>query len=293
MPWFSPPQRDSPDNLRAVQQALVYAGYPHSAAAVECKTHLFRLRAALAGPRQIVSAGLVAGAALAAALTFLLGLAGFAMGALAGPGVPTRGQDRGPHVIGSPAGSGTPTGPTASLVDTTVRSLLDVLPAAIMAATILSLAGAGMALVARRHWRRAGVLETFLDVSAGRLYLLEAAAVWLGISVLIVLVVRAQAGPEMADGAVLMLVSVGIPLLVVAFTVAFPGLYRWLLPRLSPLDAAAYARPIIGHEAALHIKAEREAHGRSTYHRTAYDRSVWADKVLARLATSRTPRRRR
>ena len=293
MPWFSHPQRDSPDEIHAAHQALVYAGYPRSQAVAVFETYLYRRRAALAGPREIVSAGLVAGAAIASALTLLFGLAGFAMGVLSGPGIPVRGGDRGYRLIGTAAGSGTPAGATESWAEAALRSLLDILPLAISAAAILGLAGAGMALVTRRHWRRAGVLETFMDVAPGRAYLLEATTVWLGVAALILVIIRTQADSQMAEGAVIMLAFFGLPVLATVFAAAFPSLYKWLLPRVSPLDAAALARPIIELEAALKIKSDREASGRSTYHRTAYDRSMWADDVLARLDTARTARRLR
>ena len=60
-------------------------------------------------------------------------------------------------------------------------------------------------------------------------------------------------------------------MLAVFFSAVFPSLYRWLLPRVSPLDAAAYARPIIELEVAMQIDSERETHGRGTFHRAFYD----------------------
>ena len=67
-------------------------------------------------------------------------------------------------------------------------------------------------------------------------------------------------------------------------------MYRWVLPRISPLDAAAYVRPIIEREAALQVVADREFYGRNPYH-VAYDRRVWADDVLAREGLSQAGRR--
>ena len=43
MPWFSNPQRDSRNDIRPAQQALVYAGYPHAEAVSEVSTYLSRV----------------------------------------------------------------------------------------------------------------------------------------------------------------------------------------------------------------------------------------------------------
>ena len=290
---FSNPQRDSRDDIRAAQQALVYAGHRRSEAVAEYDTYLSRVRAALAAPRDILWAGFLVGAAMAVALTLALGVAGFVMGVVAGPGILIRPFGRGYDVIGTAAASGTPAGSTAALADATFRSLLDLLPAALTAMAILGLAGAGTALVTRNRWRRAGALDTFTDLRPRRRYLLEAAAVWLGVAALIVLIVRVQAGPQMAGGAVVMLASFGIPVLASVFLAAFPSLYKWLLPRVSPLDAAAYARPIIEREAALRINADRDLYGRGVQRHSIHPRDRWADEVLARLDVSSAARRRR
>ena len=290
MPWFSDPQRDSRDDIRAAQQALVYAGYSRSEAVAEYTTYLYRLRAALAAPRDILWAGFLVGAAMAVVLTLAMGVAGFVMGVVAGPGILIRPFGRGYDVIGTAAGSGTPAGATAALADATFRSLLDLLPAALTAMAILGLAGAGTALVTRNRWRRAGALDTFVDVAPRRVYLLEAAAVWLAITALIVLMVRVQAGTQMVGGAVVMLALFGIPVLASVVTAAFPSLYNWLLLRVSSLDAAAHARPIIELEAALRIKAERETYGRSVHRQSIYARDQWADEVLARSDAARRRR---
>ena len=293
MRWFSNPQRDSRDDIRAAQQALVYAGHSRSEAVAEYGTYLYRLRAALAARHHIVWAGFLVGAAIAVALTLAMGVAGFVMGVVAGPGIPVRGSGRGYYLIGRAADSGTPAGSTAALADATFRSLLDLLPAALTAAAILGLAGAGMALVTRNRWRRAGALDTFMDVAPRRVFLLQGAAVWLGVGTLIVAIVRAQAGPQMADGATIMLALFGIPVLATVFAAAFPSLYSWLLPRVSPFDAAAYARPIIELEAALRVKADRNLYGRSVARHSIYERDRWADEVLAQSDASDAVRRQR
>ena len=293
MTWFSNPQRDSPDDIRAAQQALRHAGYSHPRATAEVTNHLRRVRAALAAPRDIVSAGFLVGAVIAAALTLAMGVAWFAMGVAAGPGVPGGNPGTGYYVVGGSSNPETQDGSTDTPADAIGRSLLEFLPPALAAVAILGLAGVGMALVTRRRWRRAGALDTCIDLAPRRGHLAETVAVWLGIGVLIVAIVRTQAGPQMADGATLMLASFGIPVLAATFIAAFPGLYGRLLPRVSRLDAAAYARPIIELEAARRIKAERETFRRGAHHGAAYDQGAWADEVLARLDTSRTARRRR
>ena len=272
MSWFSDPQRDSRDDFRAAQQALVYAGYPHSEAVAEYETYLYRVRAALAAPRDIVWAGFLVGAAMAAvglaALILLAVLGGVVASLVEAPLVP--------------AESATP-----APAEPDRGSPFDFLPTILVTTWVLGMAGAGIALVTRNRWRRARVLETFIDVAPRRVYLLETAAVWLGVAALIVVVVWAQAGSQMAGDSMALLAFFGIPILALVFGAGFPGLYNRVLPRVSPLDAAAYARPIIENEAALQVKSEREFYGRP-----AYERNRWAEEVLARSDVSEASRRR-
>lgn len=272
MPWLSDPQRDSRDDIRAAQQALVYAGYPHSQAVTAYETHLHRVRAALAAPRDIVWTGFLIGAAMAmiglAALLLLVGLGGIVGSLVEAPLMPAE--------PGSPAPAGTDR-----------ASPLSFLPTTLVTIWVLGIAGAGIALVTRNRWRRARVLETFIDVAPRRVYLLETAAVWAVVAALIVVIVWAQAGPDMAGNTLGLLAFMGIPLLALVFGAGFPGLYNRMLPRVSPLDAAAYARPIIEGEAALEVKSEREYYGRP-----AYERNRWAEEILDRLDTSDATRRR-
>ena len=272
MSWLSNPQRDSRDDIRAAQQALVYAGYPHSTAVAAYETYLYRVRAALAAPRDIVWAGFLVGAVMASvgivALLLLLGLGGIVASLVEAPLVP--------------AESGLP---APSVSDR--NSPLDFLPAILVTTWVLGIAGAGIALVTRNRWRRARVLETFIDVAPRRVYLLETAAVWVAVAALIVAIVWAQAGPRMVGTAVGMLAFVGIPIVSLMFGAGFPGLYNRILPRVSKLDAAAYARPIIEREAALQVKSEREFYGRP-----AFERNRWAQDILKRLDTSDAARRR-
>ena len=272
MPWLSDPQRDSRDDIRAAQQALVYAGYPHSQAVAAYETYRYRVRAALAAPRDIVWAGFVVGAVMAvvglAALVLFVGLGG-----IVSILVDTSLEPAGPDTPGSS--------------ESDQGSLLDLLPTVLVTTWALGIAGAGIALVTRNRWRRAGALDTFIDLAPRRVYLLETAAVWLVVAAFIVAVVWMQAGPQMAGTTVGLLAFFGIPLLSVAFGAAFPGLYKRMLPRFSPVDAAAYARPIIEREAALQVKSEREFYGRP-----AYERNRWAEEILQRLDASDATRRR-
>lgn len=272
MTWLSTPQRDSRDDIRAAQQALVYAGYPHSQAVAAYETYLYRVRAALAAPRDIVWAGFQAGAAKATvgvlALLVLAQLGGLVSMLVDAPLVPAQ--------PGTPA----PTEPDRG-------SFLDLLPAILVTTWVLGIAGAGIALVTRNRWRRARVLETFIDIAPRRVYLLETAAVWVVVAALIVVIVWAQAGPQMAGNTLGLLAFFGIPILALVFGAGFPGLYKRTLLNVSRLDAAAYARPIIEREAALQIKSEREFYGRP-----AYERNQWAEEILEQLDTSDAARRR-
>ena len=277
MRWFEDPQRDSRDDIRAAQQALVYAGYPHSQAVAAYEIYRYRVRAALASPRDIVWAGFVVGAVMAvvglAALLLFVGFGGIVSMLVDSPV--------------EPAGPVTPAPPESDQ-----GSLLSLLPTLLVTTWALGIAGAGIALVTRNRWRRAGALDTFIDLVPRRVYLLETAGVWLVVAAFIVAVVWMQAGPQIAGDAVGLLAFFGIPLLALVFGAGFPGLYRRMLPRFSPLDAAAYARPIIEHEAALQIKSDREFYRQSAHQHSTYERNRWADQVLADADTSDATRRR-
>jgi len=293
MRWFSNPQRDSHEDIRAAHEALMHAGHSRPEALAGFGKHLQRVRATLAEPRDVLLAGFLVGAVFAAGLTLTMAVAWFVMGVAAGPGVPAKSLGAGYYVAGGSSNPGNQDGSTGAPADTIGPSLLEIFPPAAAAVAILGLAGTGMALVTRRRWRSAGVLETLMDLAPRRGYLVETLAVWLGVGVLIVLIVRSQAGPQMAEGATIMLVSFGIPVLAAAFIAAFPALYCWALLRVSRLDAAAYARPIIEREAALRIESERATDGPSVYQHGAFERNRWADEVLARQDTPRNARRRR
>ncbi len=281
MPWFSDPQRDSRDDIRATQQALKYAGDPRSQAEVDYATHLYRVRAALATPRHVLGAGFLVGVAGAGALLLALGVGSFLIVAAFGSAVPAWGP-AGPFVVRGPDDSGSSGG-----------SLLDILLPLVTTVAVLGVAGAGIALVTRNRWRRAGVLDTYIDLAPRQSYLLQTVAVWVGVGALMVLAVRWQGDEEMVTGAVVMLTFAGIPLLALLFSAMFPSLYKWLLPRVSPVDAAAFARPVIEREVALRIKSDRELYGRGVQRHSIDPRDRWADEVLARLNASSAARRRR
>lgn len=269
MPWFEASQRDSRDDVRAAQQALVFAGYPHGDAVTEVTTHLNRVRAALAAPRHAIAAGFLTGAGLAVGVMLLLTLAlgglGLVMGAVGDSGTPADIAPSTPTVRSDERDSGSPLG---------------ILPIVAVATPVLGLAGAGMARVTGNRWRRAGVLHTLVNVRPGRRYLLEAAAVWLAVAGLIVLIVWALAGPQLGANVAQALAFFGVPVSATTLSLGFSSLYTWVLPRVSPVSAAAYARPIIEREAARQIKSERDFYGASRYDRTAYDRNRWADEIL-------------
>ena len=277
MPWFTDPQRDSRDHIRAAQQALVYAGYPHSQAVAAYEIYRYRVRAALAAPRDIVWAGFVVGAVMA-----VVGLAAFLLfvgfGGIVSMLVDTPVEPAGPA--------------TAPPTESDQGSVLALLPTLLVTTWALGIAGAGIALVTRNRWRRAGALDTFIDLAPRRVYLLETAVVWLVVAAFIVAVVWMQAGSQMAGDAVGLLAFFGIPLLSLAFGAGFPGLYKRMLPRFSRVDAAAYARPILEHEAALQIKSDREFYRQSAHQHSTYERNRWADEVLADADTSSATRRR-
>ena len=204
---FSNPQRHSRDDIRAAQSGCSCTpDTTRSEAVAEYGTYLYRLRAALAAPRDIASGrGFLVGAAMAVALTTCPGHHRVCDGrGRNGPGILIRPFGRGYDVIGTAAGSGTPVGSTAALADAILQVVSPRPPAggADGNGEPGCLAGAGTALVTRNRWRRTGALDTFTGLRPRRRYLLEAAAVWLGVAALIVLIVRAQAGPQMVGGAV-------------------------------------------------------------------------------------------
>ena len=273
MTWFTNPQRDSRDDIRAAQQALVYAGYPHAEAVSEVSTHLGRVRAAMSTRRDVTVAGFLAGALMAAIAATAVVLGVWVSGALSSTaiipespfGCPFYGSCPGELVIGAFDDPGAPLGAW---------------PVVAIGSPILGLAGAGAAHITRGRWRRAGAASTFSDLAPRRVYLLELGALGLAMAALVVGVVSAFAGSQFSGSAVLLLVLIGIPLVASVFAAIFPRTYAWMLPRISPLDAAAYARPIVEREAALQVVADRDFYARNPYYRSRDDRASWAEAVL-------------
>ena len=276
MSWLSNAHRDSRDDIRAAQQALVYAGYPHAEAVSEVSTHLGRVRAALSTPRDVTLAGILAGALMAVIVVAALVVGILASGVVGGT----------PHkpggVLGCPPGA-----PMVSCPGQLAAPALDnpgaplgSWPAIAIGAPILGLAGAGSALINRNRWRRAGAVHTFADLAPRRVYLVEIVVLGLAMAALVVAAVWVFAGSQFSGAAFQLLALIAIPVGAGVFAAAFPSLYAWVLPRVSSLDAAAYARPIIERDAALQVVADREFYGRSPYHRNRSDRTAWADAVL-------------
>lgn len=276
MTWFSNPQRDSRDDIRAAQQALVYAGYPHAEAVSEVSTHLSRVRAAVSTRRDVTVAGFLAGALMAviavAALVVAILLSGIVSSTVHEPGMP----------LGCPPGLGLrncPSHVTAPALDNP-GAPLGSWPVIAIGSPLLGLAGAWSAHITRNRWRRAGAARTFSDLAPRRLYLVEIVVLGLAMAALVVGTVWAFAGSQFSGAAFELLALIAIPVGAAVFASAFPSMYAWVLPRVSPLDAAAFARPIIERDAALQVVADREFYGRSPYHRSRGDRTAWADAVL-------------
>ena len=269
MSWSRSPVRDSPEDVRAAQQALVYAGYPRALAVTEVTRHVRRVRTTAAEPHHVLLAGLITGMAMAVGIMLILALS------LGGLGLVMRTVGD----SGAPSGIG-PLVPTNTPSHISTSSPLGILPGVVIGIPTLGLAGAGMAWVSRNRWRRAGALHTYADLKPDRRYVLEAAVVWLGVAGLIALIVWSLAGPQLGSNVAQVLAFFAVPVSAAAFGSWFSGLYNHVLPRVSSVDAAAFARPVIERGAAREIIAERDFYGRSIYHRSAYDRSQWADQVL-------------
>ena len=269
MSWFRSPIRDSPEDVRAAQRALVYAGYPRALAVTEVTRHLPRVRTIVAEPHHVLLAGLITGMTMAVGVVLILALSIGGLGLV----MRTVGDSGAPYGIG-------PLGPTSTPSQIGSSSPLGILLAVAIGTPTLGLAGAGMAWVSRNRWRRAGALLTYADLKPDRRYVMEAAVVWLGVAGLIVLIVGSLAGPQLGSNVAQVLAFFAVPVSAAAFGSWFSGLYKHVLPHVSSVNAAAFARPFIERDAAREIRAERDFYGRSIYHRSAYDRSQWADQVL-------------
>lgn len=283
--WLWGPHYDSPRDIQSAREALVGVGYSPSEAERALTRYLRRVRAALANPADTALAGLLSVAVMATAVLALLILL---------LEVPVRRWEFGGYFASLYAYASAPLVP-------------NIMPEALLTLVVLGLVGASVAFVVRRRWRRADVLSTFGRPSPSRI----AVPVWLGAAGLLLL----EAGLTVLVGWWLIVVDLvgestqlltleavvrrpligalgqalvfwGIPLGAVAYAAWFPGLYGWILPRVSRVDAAAYARPLVAREAARQTAAAREIYSRSAYR--------WADHVTraARqrsVEASRTP----
>ena len=266
--WMHSVRRDNRADLRRAQQALIHAGYPHGEAWHAIIQHLRRVRSAFSARRHVLGAGFATGVAMAvvtmAALVVL-----FVMGGL----------------LAVAAGQAQPD-------DSTLGFLLEMLRAAATTAPVLGVAGAGLALVDRARWRHAGALRTFAELQVSQLWLLVEALVWAGVLGGVALLIHVQIGHREGLNFLRMAVSFGI-LGSVVYSYWFRRLYPWMLLRLSPVDAAAQARPVIELEVALALLAERDAQIRASRLPGYAERWAWAEGVLAEARISEAERRRR
>ena len=271
MQWLRDPQRDSRENIRAAQQALVYAGYPHGDAVTEVTTHLHRVRAALAAPRHALVAGFLTGASMAVGVLLVLAVAIDWIQRVIIAATPLSPD------FALPAG----TGPTAAQAAARLGASVGVPPSFAAATLALGLAGAGMAHARRSRWRSAGVLQTFTRLRPRRRDWLADALLWLGVGAVFLLFVWALAPLRLGVYVSQALAFLAVPLGTAAFSGGFSRLFTWSLPRVSPVDAAAYVRPIIEREAARQVLVEQHFLGRHTYDRSSYDRIRWAQEFSA------------
>ena len=274
MQWITDPRHDSRFDTRAAQQALVHAGYPPAQARTDLAAYLRRVRVALSNAGDTTLAGILTVATMAASVLLMLTLSLEVVVRRWGLG----GEDfafdyRYAHA----------------------PLLPNIMPEAAFALMAFGLLGAGAALGIRRRWRRAGVLRAFRRQpppriappvclgAAGLLLLVAGLTVLVGLWLIVAGPVSGV--PQVTAFGVYLwspllgtlgraLVVLGIPLGAVAFTAWFPVLYAWVLPRVSTVDAAAYARPIIERETARQV-----ADASDFYRRNSYSRGPWTDQA--------------
>ena len=283
--WLRGPHYDSPCDIQAAREALVGVGYRPSEANRALMLYLRQVRAALTTPGYAALAGLLTVTTMAAGVLLMLILA---------LEVPVRRWGLGGDLASDYRWADTPLLP-------------NIMPEAALGLLLLGLAGAGMALVICQRWRRAGVLYAFsrqapprialpVGLGAAGLLLLVAGLtvlvgwwlIWLGLVGEATQLLRLEVvvrGPLVSTRGQA-LIFAGIPLGAAAYAAWFPGLFAWILRRTSPVDSAAYARPLVAREAARQTAAAREIYSRSAYR--------WADHVTraARqrsVEASRTP----
>ena len=298
MSWIRDPQRDTREDVRAAQQALVYAGYPPAQIQAELAAYLRRVRIALTGVGDTALAGILTVAAMAASVLLMLTLSLEVVVRRWGLG----GQDF-----------------VFDYSHARAPLLPSIMPEAGFALMAFGLLGAGAALGVRRRWRRAGVLRAFRRQPPPRIaspVCLGAAGLLLLVAGLTVLVGLWQVVAGLVSGVPQVtalgiylwspllgtlgkiLVVLGIPLGAAAFTAWFPILYAWILPRVSTVDAAAFARPIIERETARQVADASDFYRSNTYSRGPWtdqadsaERELYQRSFRARSQPEDTPRR--
>ncbi len=298
--WLRGPHVDSPHDIQAAREALVSVGYSPSEADRALTRYVRRIRGALANPADTALAGLLSAAAMAMAVLALLILA---------LEVPVRRWELGGYFGSLYAYASAPLVP-------------NIMPEALLVLVALCVVGASTALVLRHRWRRADLLNTFDRPSPSRiavpawlgaagLLLLEAGlTVFVGWWLIVVdlvgestqlLTLQAVVRRPLIGTLAQALIFLGIPLGALAFATWFPGLHAWILPRVTQVNAAAHARPIVEREAARQAAAARELYSRSAYRwanhvtRTSRPRSGRASHApeLSRPRTAHRSRARR
>ena len=274
MQWFKSPQHDSPFDMRVAQQALVHAGYTSAQARRELSANVRRTRVALTGAGDTALAGILTVAIMAAGVLLMLTLSLEVVVRRWGLG----GEDF-----------------SFDYKHIDAPLLPNIMPEAAYALMALGAVGAGAALAIRHRWRRAGVLRAFRRLpppriappvclgAAGLLLLVAGLTVLVGLWLVVADLVSGV--PQLTAFGIYLwspllgtlgkaLVVLGIPLGAVAYSAWFPVLYAWVLPRVSTVDAAAHARPLIER-----VTARQVADAGEFFRRNSYGRGPWTDQA--------------
>ena len=254
MQWITDPRHDSRFDTRAAQQALVHAGYPPAQARADLAAYLRRVRVALTQmPATPTLAGILTVATMAASVLLMLTLSLEVVVRRWGLG----GEDFAFDYRHADA-----------------PLLPNIMPEAAFALMAFGLLGAGAALGIRRRWRRAGVLRAFRRQPPPRIApaslpgssRIAPAGGWTNCSGWLVADRRRPCQRGAPDHSVRSL-SVEPAARHARKGAGCPGNPAWCggfyrlvsrplrldLPRVSTVDAAAYARPIIERETARQV----------------------------------------
>ena len=274
MQWFKDPQHDSAYDMRAAQQALVHAGHLPAQAQSDLAAYVRRVRVALTGAGDTALAGILTVAIMAASVLLMLTLSLEVVVRRWGLG----GEDFAFDYRHADA-----------------PLLPNIMPEAAFALMALGAVGAGAALGIRHRWRRAGVLRAFRRQPPPRIappvclgaagLLLLAAGLTVLVGLWLIVAGPVSGVPQVTAFGIYLwspllgtlgraLVVLGIPLGALAVTAWFPVLYAWVLPRVSTVDAAAHARPIIERETARQVADASEF-----YRRGSQSRGPWTDQA--------------